>query len=106
MKVRELIRRLMEADPTGEEEACVGSVDIHFVAREPAYHDGKLQVLRRDPARTGRCYDICGAEFRQTGQKVSIYTLSVEDALWEDPDLPVEGSHHMLAEWRRQARGR
>jgi len=31
MKVKELIRRLQEADPSGEIEACVDNIDIHFV---------------------------------------------------------------------------
>jgi len=104
MKVKELIRQLQEADPTGEIEACVGNIDIHFVSREPAYYDGSLQILKRDPARTGRCYDICGAEITNEGHKIQINTLSVRGAIWEDPELPVIGSHERLEEWRREAR--
>jgi hypothetical protein len=105
MKVKELIRRLQEADPTGEIEACVGNIDIHFVSREPAYYDGRLEVLKRDPARTGRCYDICGAEIRNDGQKVQIHTLSIREAIWEDPDLPVTPDGDCrVTEWRQEAR--
>ena len=105
MKVKELIRQLQEADPTGEIEACVGNIDIHFVSREPAYYDGRLEVLTRDPARTGRCYDICGAEIRSDGDKVQIHILSIQQAIWENPDLPVvsDGSDR-VAIWRQEAR--
>src|SRR5271166_4607739 len=96
MKGKELIRQLLEADPTGEIEVCVGNIDIHFVSLDPAYYDGQLQVLLRDPKRTGRCYDICGAEIRNEGQKVQIHTFSIQDAIWEDADLPITGDHHLL----------
>lgn len=107
MKVKELIRQLQEADPTGEVEACVGNIDIHFVSCESAYYDGPLQVLQRDPKRTGRCYDICGAELRHDGRKVQIHTLSIRDAIWEDPNLTVSvgGNDERVKKWRAEARG-
>jgi hypothetical protein len=103
LKVKELIRQLQEADPTGELEACVGNIDVHFVCRDPAYYDGPLQVLKRDPDRKG-VYDICAAEFRRDGHKVQIHTLSIKDAIWEDPDLPVECPIAAVDEWRHDAK--
>ena len=102
MKTNELIRQLQLADPGGELEACVDNIDIHFVSREPAYYDGKLEVLIRDPKE--KYYNICGAEFRREGYKIQIQTLSIRDALWENPDLPITGSHYDLEKWRREAR--
>lgn len=103
MKVKELIRRLQAADPTGEIEACVGNIDIHFVSLDPAYYDGRLQILKRDPAHAGY-YDICGAEITNEGRKVQIHVLSVRDAIWDNPDLPVSGGGEQVEKWRQEVR--
>lgn len=88
MRTREVIRQLNEQDPSGELEVAVGNVDIFYIERLPAYYDGPLQVLKR----SGKpCYDVTGAEVRRSGHKVSIRTLSIGDALHENPDLLVEG---------------
>ncbi len=89
MKTKELIRQLQEADPSGELECCLGNADIHFVDVEPAYWDGCLQVLVRDPAKAPY-YDIVGAKYTTKGNKVVIRPLSIRDAVFEDEDLPVE----------------
>lgn len=99
MKTRELIRRLQQADPSGDLEVCVNNCDIHFVARQPAYYDGCFQVLKRDPELTD-CYNIKGVEIRSHGDKIRIRTLSVKDAIWNDADVPVtydDGVH--LQDW-------
>ena len=88
MKTKELIRQLMEADPTGEEECCVGNIDIHFVSKEPAYYDGTLQVLKRDPSKLPY-YNIVGGEYVRSGFKVQIHTLSIVDIL-DDPEATLE----------------
>ena len=88
MKTKKLIELLQEADPTGEEECCVGNTDIHFVGVEPAYYDGRLQVLERDES--NEYYNITGGQYRMSGSKVVIHELSITDAVWNDPDLPVE----------------
>lgn len=88
MKTKDLIAALNEVDPTGEMEVCVGNQDIHFVAVEPAYHDGCLQVLLRDEKVTD-CYNVIGAEIRSDGAKLNIETLSIKSALWNDPEMPV-----------------
>jgi hypothetical protein len=109
MKVSELIHRLQDADPTGQLEACVGNIDIHFVSREPAYYDGCLQVLKRDPAI--KYYNIIGAELRASGDKVQIHTLSIEDVFLDKPDAEItfDGEYSgrrsgLVEEWRAAAR--
>lgn len=88
MKTKILIEELQKLDPTGEEEVCVGNEDIFFVSREPAYYDGCLQVLKRDPSMKP-CYDITGLEYRSSGTKIAIHTYSVTDALYDDTDFEV-----------------
>lgn len=112
MKTKDLISALQAADPSGELEVCCGNTDIHFVNVEPAYYDGCLQVLTRDPTKTGRCYDIIGAEYRSSGMKVVIHDLSVASAVWNSPDMPVnyDSDHsrrnyeHQVEKWRAEAR--
>jgi hypothetical protein len=87
VKTKDLIAALQEADPTGEEQVCVGNEDIHFVQREPAYYDGALQVLKRDTEQS--CYNIVGVEYRRSGDKVQIHTLSAEWVILEDSEAPV-----------------
>lgn len=89
MKTSELIRRLQEADPTGELEVTVGKTDIHFVNVMPCYYDGHVQVLKRDPALEGEFYNIIGAEVRGEGSHLSIYTHSIQTMLADEPELPV-----------------
>jgi hypothetical protein len=87
MKTSELIKHLQEADPSGEMECCLGNHDIHYVSAEPAYWDGCLQVLKRDPNK--QYYNIIGAEYRSSGDKLVIHGLSVMDAILNDPEVPV-----------------
>lgn len=113
MKTKELIRQLQEADPTGEEEVCVGNIDIHFVESLPAYYDGSLQVLIRDE--TCKCYNIIGGKYKRSGKKVNIHTLSITDAISNNRDMPVDYSelssdraestkkaHDELREWHKR----
>ena len=88
MKTKELIRQLQEADPSGEMNCCVENVDIFFVDCEPAYWDGCLQVLERDP--TSKYYNVIGAKYTTEGRKIVIVTHSIKDAILENPDLPIE----------------
>jgi hypothetical protein len=114
MKTKELIRLLQEEDPEGECEACVGNVDIHFVERGPAYYDGSLQVLTRDP--DNKFYNITGGKYVRTGGKVNIHTLSITDAISNDPENfkvdyselsessreATQKAHEALREWHRK----
>jgi len=91
MKTKELIRQLNIADPTGEEEVCVGNADILFVESEPAYYDGHLQVLIRDTTKDPY-YNVVGAKYVGKGKKVCIKYHSIESAIMENPELPVDFS--------------
>lgn len=90
MKTKELIRQLQEADPEGETECVVGCNDpIHYVYKEDAYHDGCLEILERDHSKDPY-YNICGGVITKDGMKVIIRPLSIEDAISNNPDLPVK----------------
>jgi hypothetical protein len=108
MKTKELIRQLQEEDPTGEEEVCVHNEPIFFLENLPAYYDGLLQVLIRDEK--NKFYNVIGAELRGEGRKVKIHLHSIEDAIFENPDLPVTivgtnyGYKSRVEKWREEAR--
>ena len=89
MKSKEVIRLILEADPTGEVEVGVGNQDIHFIDRVAAYYDGCMQVLVRDPAKAPY-YDVVGVKYVSKGDKISLHTLGVKDVIWEDPDVPID----------------
>jgi hypothetical protein len=88
MKTKTLIKLLQEADPTGEEEVCVGNQDILCVEQEPAYYDGCLQVLERDESK--ECYNVTGVRYVRDGNKISITPYGVVDAIWDNPEVPVD----------------
>lgn len=79
MKTRELIKKLFKADPVGDQEVCVGNLDINFVENVPAYYDGAYQVIERDSF--GR---ITGGKYIKSGNKVQINTLAICDILEHD----------------------
>lgn len=109
MKTKRLIELLQKADPEGEAECCVGNQDIFTVYPEPAYWDGRLQVLKRDESNP--YYNVIGAQITGAGTKISIRTLSIEDAIFENPELPVEIVHTQperyqaaITAWREESR--
>lgn len=108
MKTKELIRLLQIEDPTGEAECCIDNADILCVERMPAYYDGRLEVLIRDPSLP--YYNVVGAKITGSGVKVNIHRHSIEDALYDDPDLPVTvepgGERYEIDvdEWREAGR--
>ncbi len=106
MTTAELITQLQACDPTGETECVVGNEPIYFVQGLPAFYDGRMQVLIRD--KSSEYYNVTGAKITGKGQKISIMTHSVEDALCENPELPVETETPYDAErvekWRQEAR--
>jgi hypothetical protein len=89
MKTKDLIAELQEADPSGELEVCVENVDIFAVATEPAYWDGRLQVLKRDPAKKPY-FDVIGGKYVTSGHKVVISPMSITDVLWDNPDAEID----------------
>lgn len=90
MKTKELIRQLQENDPSGEEHCTVDGIDIWFVDRLPGYYDGNCEQLIRDPEKKG--YNIVGAKIKRRSDKIMLRTLSIEDAIWNDPELPLDVS--------------
>ncbi len=93
MKTKELIRQLQNADPSGEEEVSVGNIDIHFVEALPAYYDGHQEVIIKNDGM------IKGAKFKNTGKKVMIRTISIEDLINDRLDIPVEVSDNLHKDW-------
>ena len=87
MKTKELIEQLLKEDPEGEFDVCVGNEPIIWVSRLPAYHDGRLQVVERDSKNRP-----VSAKFSSSSCKIQLRTYSIEDAIWDDPDLPVDTS--------------
>lgn len=108
MKTAELIKRLIELNPLQDEEVLVGNHDILFVQRLPGYYDGDGQVLVRDDAKKPY-YDVVGAKFIRGGTKLDIVTHSIEDALLDHPDMPVETTTdaqiRRVEKWRQEASG-
>ncbi len=88
MKSKHLIAAILEADPTGEAECCVGNCDIFSVHALPAYYDGCLQVLIRDPA-LAPYYDVVGGKYVGSGTKIQISTHSIHTAIFDHEDMPV-----------------
>lgn len=86
MKTKELIRRLQEADPSGELPCCVENIDILCVLTQQAYWDGSLQVLVRDPNDSDA---VTGGEFRRCGLKVTLHTWSLYELISDFPDIPI-----------------
>jgi len=88
MKTKRLIELLQKEDPSGEIEVSVGNQDIHYLQRLEAYWDGCLEVLKRDE--TSEYYNITGAKIVSEGLKICIMPLSIEDAIMNDVNLPIE----------------
>lgn len=90
----------MNEDPTGELEVCVsGNEPIYFVERQPAYYDGRLQMLIQDEAKKGKSYSIIGYKVTGKGDKVKLHVMNLEDCLLDKPDLLVDLSE--CPEWDR-----
>jgi len=69
MKTKDLIEKLQKLDPTGEIHVCIDNHDIFSVSLNPAYWDGTLQVLLRDPSKEPY-YDVKGLRFVVHGNKI------------------------------------
>ena len=102
MKTKEVIRLLQEADPTGEEEVSVGNQDVYDVRKEPAYWDGCQQILIRDESLN--CYNVIGAKYTSEGSKIVISPMSIDRAVWENPDLPVEFEGDLAQDYQERVK--
>lgn len=88
MKTKRLIELLQREDPSGELECCVANEDIHFVSKDPAFWDGRLQVLSRNEH--NNYYNITGGKYVASGFKISIHPLSIANAISDDPELSID----------------
>lgn len=85
MKTKELIRILQELDPSGEVEVNAGGGDIYSAETLPAYWDGALNVLIRDPSKSPY-YDVIGMEEIRGGDKIRLNIMSLDDVIFDDED--------------------
>lgn len=84
MKTKDLIKLLMEEDPTGEIECCINNCDIEEICWEVAYYDGCLQTVKRDEDGI----PISG-EYISSGKKINIYFRGILDIIKYNPEFPV-----------------
>jgi hypothetical protein len=88
MKTSELIRRLQEADPTGELECVVdATADVLFVEPAPYYYDGTPWIAVRDQHVYG--YNVTGLRLLSE-PKLILRTFDPVLALVDDPNLKIE----------------
>ena len=87
MKTKELIKRLQEADPTGETECSIGNYAIEDVYNESAYYDGCLQIVEVD----SNGYEISMSR-KHDGRKIVIEYYDLARILLDNPDFPIEYS--------------
>lgn len=88
MTTEALIKELQNADPSGKLDVTIGKTPIHFVEEIGAYYDGCLQRLVHDQAKAPY-YDIVAGVITSKGSHITIHTLSIEDAILDNPTLPV-----------------
>ncbi len=118
MKTKNLIKLLLEEDPTGEAHVCVDNVDIIEVSSiMPAYYDGQFVEIHRDEkTRTQfNCYGITKVIARCGGvSKIKLRTLDAEEAFLENPEAEFEQDTYnpdrhahwtkKVEEWRAEGR--
>lgn len=83
MKSKVLIEILQDLDPSGETEVTAGGGDIFSVEILPAYWDGSLNVLIRDPSKAPY-YDVIGMEEIRTGNKIRLNIMGLDDVIFDD----------------------
>lgn len=96
MTTAELIANLKSLDPEGTTEITVDGAAIYFCEYLPAYYDGCLIKLDQD--KNNPHYNITGATLQRHGFKVRIHTLSLEDVIEEDPNIPIKFEMEQEAE--------
>lgn len=99
MKSQDLIKRLLELDPSGQTEVICDGGDIYFVDKLPAYYDGALRTLIRDPKKAPY-YDIVGMEERRDGDKISLKIMGLDDVVFDDAENKntYKGGEYFMAE--------
>ena len=88
MKTKDLIALLQSADPSGELHVCLqDNRDVFDVHRLPAYMDGRQEILVRDE--NNPFFNVLGGILNASGDKIAISGMRIEDAMIENPDMPV-----------------
>ena len=118
MKTKDLIKKLQEADPSGEKDVCVevedqGFQDIWSIREECGWYDGygdaPHQVIDWKELEFGRHIEKC---IYTDSHAIVLRPKSIEECLWDlpGPDTKVEvrasGDHKesmdiQVAKWRR-----
>ena len=88
MRTHELIRLLKSIDPDEEEEVCVNNTSIISVEKVTASRNGPLEILYHDDDEY-LFGGISKAEYRGVGHKIVLHVFSIEDAVLNNPSLPV-----------------
>ena len=71
-------------------EVTVDGIDIYSLELLPYYYDGKQEILIRDDS--SPYYNVIGAKWQGKGSKIVIKTLSIEEALGYNLELPIDFS--------------
>ena len=81
---------MQKEDSSGEMEICLnteeGLCDI-FHIESPYDGYASYQIMKRDWSKN--CYNVVGAEYRTDGNILFIRSISIPDAMLDEPDLPV-----------------
>lgn len=88
MKIKDLIEKLNAIDPTGEIEVCIsGNEDIVWVEPpSPGWYDGTLIKVE--------CENYKPKKITYAGHlyKVKLFSMSVKDAVTQNPDITWDDS--------------
>jgi len=110
MKTSELIDILRKEDPSGKMEVGIDGIDIEWVVPVPYGYDGPQEILVKEGGEIVKARILYDGGYDVAGRRLKIHATSIQDALFIDPDLPVEvvpPSESMQAkieEWRRAGR--
>jgi hypothetical protein len=111
MKTKKVIEILQKLDPAGENEVSVCGRDIVEITMYPAYYDGALEVLERDETKSDVPeFQIVKGRMIRSGVKIVINPMSIEEALLDNPEMPVEVENPtewrmmLIERWREEGR--
>jgi len=90
MNTKQFIEELQKIDPSGELTVCIGNAEVSYIDKVPGYYDGRLEKIIYNNDKTKNIFNVIGAKLVISGDKVRIFSTSLDDVLLENPDLPVE----------------
>lgn len=118
MKTKELVKRLLETDPTGEAHVCVGNIDIIDVdGPMPGYYDGQFVEIVHDKeyGDLDNCFGVTKVIARCSSvEKIKLRTMDAEEAFLDNPEAEFEQDTYnenrhkewekCVKEWRKEGR--